>query len=149
MGRPSRRSIEKLTAELAELNMRRGREIGSISEFNLTLSEQQFVATADVRGKHLYRAGWPDFLCIDKDTKGVIFVEVKHNGDEIRPAQVVMFAALEEHLGIRVMVWDPRWPAKLLPWRKYAEDNVTSPRKKSGPRQRSPRLVSRGGKSGA
>ncbi len=124
MGRPRKRQIEKLSAEIAELDRERREVTSSVHEFSLTVAEQRFVETSDARGKKLYRAGWPDFLCVDKDTGGVCFVEVKYNDDEVRPSQVRMFAALEEHLGLRVMVWDPRSPAKLTPWRKYQDERA-------------------------
>lgn len=129
-----KRQIEKLSAEIAELDRDRREDDGGVHELGLTVAEQRFVAASDARGKKLYRSGWPDFMCIDKDTGGVCFVEVKFNDDEVRPSQARMFAAMEEHLGVCVMVWDPALPDRLVPWRTYRDgradrlDTGTSPR---------------------
>lgn len=123
MGRPSKREIEKLSSEIADLDRQRRQASSSVHEFSLTEAEQRFVEVADARGKKLFRAGWPDFLCVDSDGSAC-FVEVKYNDDEVRPSQVRMFAALERHLGLRVMVWDPRWPSRLTPWRTYQEERA-------------------------
>lgn len=83
----------------------------------LTVAEQQFVVHAAGKGK-AFRGGWPDFL-LEREGQKPIGIEVKKGGDQLRPAQVKMLAALER-AGIDSFVWDPRRPDRLVPWRKYA-----------------------------
>lgn len=132
-----KKQIEKLSKEIAELDSER-LERGDMKDRGLTLSEKRFAEIADSKGKKLFRSGWPDFLCLDMDEGGVVCVEVKYNDDEVRPSQCVMFAALEKHLDLRVMVWDPRWPDKLVGWRKYRADRdqrLAGLQGERGPRQ--------------
>ena len=114
--------MEKLAAEITELNRRRIAMEAGGHEFSVNQAEELFVAAADARGKRLYRSGWPDFLCVDRDTGGVCFVEVKNGEDEVSRSQELMFTALERHFTARVLIWDPRWPMLLTPWRKYQEE---------------------------
>ncbi|MDP7305989.1 MAG: VRR-NUC domain-containing protein, partial [Pirellulaceae bacterium] len=51
------------------------------------------------RGWRVFRNGWPDFLVLDKNTAKGCAIEFKAKGDQIRPAQTEMHAALQE-LGI-------------------------------------------------
>lgn len=66
-------------------------------------------------------------MVVDEDTGGVVFVEVKCDDDPIRRSQGLMFEGIEEHLKMRVMIWDPTKPGVLTPWRSYAPD----PRRRS------------------
>lgn len=125
---------EKMALEIAELDRERRERDSSFGERGLNLSEKRFAEIADSRGKKLFRSGWPDFLCVDMDSGGTICVEVKHNDDEVRPSQAVMFAALEKHLNLRVMVWDQRWPDRLVGWRKYREEREERIAALAGPR---------------
>lgn len=126
--------MEKAALEIAELDRERRERDSSFGERGLNLSEKRFAEIADSRGKKLFRAGWPDFLCLDMDSGGVVCVEVKAGDDEVRPSQAVMFSALEKHLNLRVMVWDPRWPAKLIGWRQYRDEREERIAAQSGPR---------------
>jgi len=65
----------------------------------------------------MWRSGWPDFL-VKHPTLGFIGVEVKSWSDKIRATQAAMFADLEE-AGIKVFVWHPSTPERLIPWRKF------------------------------
>lgn len=80
-------------------------------------TEGQFAERAAKRGFLIWRHGWPDFLV---RSKGAMYaVEVKKGNDRISTAQRAMFSALEA-AGIKVFVWDPANPDKLVPWRRRA-----------------------------
>ena len=51
------------------------------------------------RGWRVFRNGWPGFRVLDKNTAKGCAIEFKAKGDQIRPAQTEMHAALQE-LGI-------------------------------------------------
>ena len=84
------------------------------------LAEGKFAQRAVAKGLGgVHRAGWPDFL-IEEPGGGIYAVEVKTDADEIRPNQATMFTALDTN-GVRVYVWNPRTPGRLVPWRTYIE----------------------------
>lgn len=120
-----KRQMERLAAGLAVIDRDRREAAGGVDEDTLTEAEQRFLSLADAKGKLCLRSGWPDFLVIDRDTGGVVWVEVKAERDEVRPSQIKMFAALEKHADIRVMVWNPRTPNKLVPWRQYTNSIIS------------------------
>ena len=126
----------KQTATLArqiEAHDRARREKQSaVDEATLTDAERAFCVLADSRGKRVFRHGWPDFLVVDKDTNGVVFVEVKTGADDVHESQLKMFAALEE-VGLRVCVWRPEEPLILVPWRRFY-DREKNHRRGSPPR---------------
>jgi hypothetical protein len=64
----------------------------------------------------MWRHGWPDFL-VHIESLGYVGVEVKAGEDELRASQIDTFAVLEQ-IGLRVFVWHPRQPDRLVPWRK-------------------------------
>lgn len=113
-----RRQIDKLTLQITELDQARRARALVVDEGMLTEAERAFVSMADARGKRVLRNGWPDFMVFDLESGGMIAVEVKTDDDSVSPAQARMFEALEEH-GLRVMVWSPERPAKLIPWRRH------------------------------
>lgn len=115
-----RKALENLANQIAQLDRERRGQVLEIDEDKLTESEQAFSAIADLKGKKLYRNGWPDFLVVD-DLGGTIGVEVKSGSDYVKPEQVRMFSALER-AGLTVMVWRPENPRVLSSWRKFAPD---------------------------
>lgn len=141
MGRgPSKRSIEKLAAEIAEFDRVRRDIVSDVDDERLTESERAFSVLADSKGKRLFRHGWPDFLVHDPDTGSTICVEVKLSGnDRIRASQRTMFAVLDA-IGMRVMVWTPGEPHRLVPWQKWEQQNAPAVTKWEGPRARQPVL---------
>jgi VRR-NUC domain len=143
VSRMSKRQIQKLTAEIAEIDRERRESWSGVDENTLTDSERQFVAIADRKGKAVFRAGWPDFFVVDRETGAAIAVETKSSDDDVRPAQARMFAALERHTTIRVMIWQPSRPAVLTPWRKYMHEQAAYVQRfrGSGPRQPVPKRV--------
>jgi hypothetical protein len=83
----------------------------------VNLSEAAFVSRAEERGvERILRAGWPDFMV--RMDGCWIGVEVKRGGDRVSERQRVMFEALEQ-AGIRVYVWNPVCPDRLLNWKTY------------------------------
>lgn len=79
-------------------------------------AENAFLTLARAKDSKVFRAGWPDFLV--EDGEKTIGVEVKRGEDQVSEMQAKMFAALGR-AGIRVYVWNPRYPNRLIPWRKY------------------------------
>lgn len=81
-------------------------------------SEERFARRAIEKNLgNVRRAGWPDFL-IEEPGGGIYAVEVKTDTDTIRPNQAAMFTALDTN-GVRVYVWNPSNPGRLVPWRSY------------------------------
>ena len=113
-----RETIDRLTLQIAQLDKERRSATLIVDEDKLTPAEQAFCAVAHARGKRLLRNGWPDFLVLDPESGGLAAIEVKTDEDEISPAQARMFEALEE-LGLRVMIWSPERPGKLVFWRRH------------------------------
>lgn len=84
----------------------------------LTPAEAEFYRSAITRrSAKVYRCGWPDFL-VDVKPLGLIGVEVKSHGDELRKEQRAMFEALEG-TNLRVYVWHEATPDRLIPWRDF------------------------------
>lgn len=126
--------MEKLAADISAIEQDRLRDRTD----TLTPAEAQFLVLADSRGKEVYRNGWPDFLVEDRESGGMIGVEVKCNSDQVSEHQAAMFAALERSGALRVYIWDPKKPATLTPWERY----VNRPRRR-GRDQRSGLLKAR------
>jgi len=125
-----RSAMERLAEEIQILDKARRAGKG-IDEDRLNATEARFFALADVRGKEVYRHGWPDFLLIDDGQ--AIGVEVKTDTDAIRPSQSRMFEALERSGAMHVYVWCPRNPDALTPWRRFyrlSSDYTPMPRQR-------------------
>ncbi len=119
--------IQRLCDEIAGIELANSPKLPRwFSRVNPT--EQLFVQRATTKrlGK-VYRCGWPDFLI--ENGEDLFCVEVKCGVDPIRPRQVATFSALERR-GIRVYIWNPSTPTRLIPWAKYenrsAEDSEES-----------------------
>lgn len=113
-----RKQTVALARQIEAHDRARREKQSAVDENTLTSAERAFCVLADSRGKRVYRHGWPDFLVIDKDTSGVVFVEVKTGSDDIHDSQLKMFTALED-AGLRVCVWRPEEPLILVPWRRF------------------------------
>lgn len=82
------------------------------------MAEERFARRAIEKNLgNVHRAGWPDFL-IEEVGGGIYAVEVKSNADILRANQATMFTALDTN-GVRVYVWNPSNPGRLVPWRVY------------------------------
>ena len=92
-------------------------------------AEDDFVALARKRCLKTLRNGWPDFFVKNLKTKEFLGVEVKRDSNGIRPAQRVMFAALEAY-GLKVVIWNPARPKLFTPWRAYDPKKLTVKKKK-------------------
>lgn len=68
----------------------------------LTHPEQIAAEHLRARGFTLLRSGWPDFMCATKNGRWVA-VEVKGPGDETRPNQDAMHAALAR-AGVKIRI---------------------------------------------
>ncbi len=118
------RKIRALDDELRVIDLYKG-EAGHVIGNE---AEDYFVAW--VKGRHghrVLRAGWPDFLLVDKATGKPFAVEVKTGSDRLSRRQANCFEVLEK-AGIPVFVWSPETPKVITPWRAYA--------KRKGPRFR-------------
>lgn len=119
------KSIARLSAEM--IREERAKGIISVRDFGLTKAESLFKDACRTKrpGASVTRHGWPDFLI---EHEGKIFgVEVKDNTDDMRPGQRRMFAMLER-AGIRVFIWHPREPDRLVLWSRW-----TRPLMQGGP----------------
>lgn len=91
------------------------------------MAEERFARRAIEKNLgNVHRAGWPDFL-IEEVGGGIYAVEVKTDADTIRPNQATMFTALDTN-GVRVYVWNPSNPGRLVPWRVYLARSVQGQR---------------------
>lgn len=128
-GKPTRRErrILKLSSEIAELeaetSRRRAEQLADMlatvdGEPGVNEAEGAFGRRAIDRGLTVHRHGWPDFLLVDPSNGETFAVEVKAGGDPVRANQARVFDALEK-AGIRVYVWRPEEPSKLVPWRRF------------------------------
>jgi len=70
---------------------------------NFVTAEREFVRQH--RNWHIYRAGWPDFLCYNS-TEGFVAVEVKQDGQTLPQHQYDTLSALDQS-GLRSVVWTP------------------------------------------
>lgn len=64
----------------------------------------------------MLKRGWPDYICFDPDSDGVIFVEVKPPGQKLRGAQWLVMRALAGlgakcfiSDGVSLTPFDPEW----------------------------------------
>lgn len=97
-------------------------------------SEKLFFVDAMRHGFEIYRAGWPDFLLIHKETGQPRFIEVKSPTDSLSDNQKTMFAALEQ-CGIKVEVYrsGKREGKRARPWRQEVEQTTRDePAQESG-----------------
>lgn len=109
--------IEKLSKEIFDHEIRIGKRIRIESGTNE--HESMFVgrlATKHPNVQHL-RHGWPDFLCEDMQSGKIFAVEVKHGQDRMSERQSAM-SELLERAGIPVYVWRPKFPHRLVPFKK-------------------------------
>lgn len=97
-------------------------------KLGLSATERTFLDLARDRGLKLHRNGWPDFLAELKSGE-IVGIEVKSENDRLSRWQKSMFPVLES-LGIKVFVWTPLRPRKLIPWQRF----VDSPPKQKGGR---------------
>lgn len=130
---------ERISRQIAELDAHRRRSQPEVDEDTLNDSEKAFAVMADLRGKKIYRSGWPDFMMADPETGSVLGVEVKTDQDTFRPSQIKMFSLLEK-IGVRVVVWNPSRPGVMVPWRMYGRPKRES--RPEGPRLWAPRRPS-------
>ncbi len=92
-------------------------------------AEERFRRLMLERGAKVLRSGWPDFLVITA-AGSALAVEVKSDGDRMRPAQVRTFEALEA-AGLEIRVWWARRPESLMRWREFLRI-TTDGRNRSG-----------------
>lgn len=130
--RSFQKRLERLSAELLELEPGYADETGA----QPNECETAFARMAKQRGKTPIRNGWPDFLVYDELSGGTVAVEVKQGADCVSAAQARMFTALER-ASITVMIWDPKLPRTLQPWRRYYD---RPPEQSVGPVPRQPTL---------
>ena len=84
---------------------------------SLSNAEKAFVRRAIERNVGtVHRAHWPTFLV--EEPGGIYAVEVKQRGEVIREEQRATFSSLDRN-GVRVYVWQPSTPHKLIPWEAY------------------------------
>ena len=81
-------------------------------------TEQEFIDFVNNDGKYrLFKAGYPDFMLLHKETGRIIFVEVKKNGqlEELSDTQKDMAHHLTAN-GLTCFVWSPTagWPWRRL-----------------------------------
>lgn len=87
----------------------------------VSAAEGDFVLAASEKGHGpILRDGWPDFLVQHRDGHW-IGVEVKRAPSErLRSSQARCFTVLAL-IGLRVFVWTPAEPGRLVPWAQHHE----------------------------
>lgn len=116
--RRKKSAVEKLSKQIEAHDRALAERRAEFNTAGLTDAERQFCVLAEARGKAAFRSGWPDFMVIDRDTGGLVFVEVKTGADDVHLSQAIMFSALESQ-GMRVCIWRPEEPLVLAPWRRF------------------------------
>lgn len=78
-------------------------------------AEGEFLTKVQMRRRQtkVMRAGWPDFMLVEDGR--IYAVEVKSKYHRVSAVQAAIFETLEKK-GIKVSVWTPGKPDRLLPW---------------------------------